>query len=71
LTRAVVEIERLTGEIARPDNDLVNLRRNLVGEDGAGGREAELVAARVARGSFGQVAPAANIAVIRLLETVT
>lgn len=47
-TRAVAEIERLTGEIAGIDNDLVNLRRNLVGEDGAGGREAELVAARAA-----------------------
>lgn len=47
-TRAVAEIERLTGEIAGLDNDLVNLRRNLVGEDGAGGREAELAAARAA-----------------------
>lgn len=47
-TRAVAEIERLTGEIAGIDNDLVNLRRNLVGEDGAGGREAELAAARAA-----------------------
>lgn len=47
-TRAVAEIERLTGEIAGLDSDIVNLRRNLVGEDGNGGREAELVAARAA-----------------------
>lgn len=47
-TRAAAEIERLTGEIARLDDDLVNLRRNLVGEDGSGGREAELAAARTA-----------------------
>lgn len=45
-TRAVTEIERLTGEIAGLDKDMVNLRRNLMGEDGAGGREAELAAAR-------------------------
>ncbi|MFS8048094.1 AAA family ATPase [Rhizobium sp. BR 314] len=47
-TRAVAEIERLSGEIAGLDNDIVNLRRNLVGEDGTGGREAELAAARAA-----------------------
>lgn len=47
-TRAVAEIERLTVEIAGLDNDMVNLRRNLVGEDGTGGREAELGAARTA-----------------------
>ncbi|MFL0415713.1 AAA family ATPase [Sphingomonas sp. 179-A 2A2 NHS] len=47
-TRAVAEIERLTGEIAGLDNDMANLRRNLVGEDGTGGREAELAAARAA-----------------------
>ncbi|MBK8631793.1 MAG: AAA family ATPase [Sphingomonadales bacterium] len=44
----MAEIERLTAEIAGPDSDIVNLRRNLVGEDSTGGREAELVAARVA-----------------------
>jgi len=47
-TRAVAEIERLSGDIAGFDNDIVNLRRNLVGEDGTGGREAELSAARSA-----------------------
>lgn len=47
-TRAVAEIERLTNEIAGLDNDMINLRRNLVGEDGTGGREAELTAARAA-----------------------
>lgn len=47
-TRAAAEIERLTNEIAGLDNDMLNLRRNLVGEDGTGGREAELKAAREA-----------------------
>lgn len=47
-TRAVAEIERLTSEIAGLDSDMVNLRRNLVGEDGTGGREGELAAAHVA-----------------------
>lgn len=47
-TRAAAEIERLTGEISKLDNDMVNLRRNLVGEDGTGGREGELAAARTA-----------------------
>ncbi len=47
-TRAAAEIERLTGEIATLDADLGNLQRNLVGEDGNGGREAELAQARVA-----------------------
>jgi wobble nucleotide-excising tRNase len=47
-TRAVAEIERITGEIAGLDSDMVNLRRHLVGEDGTGGREAELAAARTA-----------------------
>jgi wobble nucleotide-excising tRNase len=47
-TRAVAEIERLSGEIAGLDSDIINLRRNLVGEDGIGGREAELTAARAA-----------------------
>lgn len=45
-TRAAAEIERLTNEIAELDNSMDNLRRNLVGEDGTGGREAELAAAR-------------------------
>lgn len=48
LTRSVAEIERLAGEIAGLDNDMANLRRNLVGEDGTGGREAELGATRAA-----------------------
>jgi wobble nucleotide-excising tRNase len=47
-TRAVAEIKRLTGEIAGLDNDIDNLSRNLVGENGAGGREAELAEARAA-----------------------
>lgn len=47
-TRAAAEIERLTGEIADLDSDIVNLQRNLVGEDGTGGREAELAAASAA-----------------------
>ncbi|MCF1465036.1 AAA family ATPase [Agrobacterium vitis] len=47
-TRAAAEIERLSVEIAGFDNDIVNLRRNLMGEDGTGGREAELAAAHVA-----------------------
>lgn len=45
-TRAAAEIERLTNEIAELDTSMGNLRRNLVGEDGTGGREAELAAAR-------------------------
>ena len=47
-TRAAAEIERLTGEIAMLDADLGNLRRNLVGEDGNGGRQAELAQSRAA-----------------------
>lgn len=47
-TRAAAEIERLTGEIETLDADLASLRRNLVGEDGNGGREAELAQARAA-----------------------
>ena len=45
-TRAAAEIERLTNEIADLDRSIDNLHRNLVGEDGTGGREAELAAAR-------------------------
>lgn len=41
-TRAVAEIGNFLGEIARLERDIVNLRRNLAGEDGTGGREAEL-----------------------------
>lgn len=47
-TRATAEIERLTGEIAALNADLGNLRRNLVGEHGNGGREAELGQVRAA-----------------------
>lgn len=47
-TRSAAEIERLTGEIAELDRDIVNLQRNLIGEDGTGGREAELAAASAA-----------------------
>jgi hypothetical protein len=46
-TRAAAEIERLTREITGLDNDLIRLP-DLVGEDGNGGREAELAAARAA-----------------------
>lgn len=47
-TRAAAEIDRITGEIANLDADLGTLRRNLIGEDGNGGREAELGQARAA-----------------------
>lgn len=47
-TRAVTEIGHLSAKITELDQEIDRLRRHVVGEDGTGGREAELAAAREA-----------------------
>lgn len=47
-TRAVTEIGHLSAKIIELDQEIDRLRRHLVGEDGTGGRKAELAAAREA-----------------------
>lgn len=47
-TLAVTKIAELSAEILKLDQDIDRLNRHLVGEDGTGGREGELTAAREA-----------------------
>lgn len=47
-TQAAADIERLSQEIATIDRQLASLQRELQGEDGMGGRQAELTSARTA-----------------------